>query len=70
MPGAWLIAGLTASALFAGGVTLFSTDPRHRLWGQAAVVGYALAAFAILAFWSRPVRGVNVALTVDGGMSI
>jgi hypothetical protein len=63
MPGAWLIAGLTASALFAGGVTLFSTDPRHRLWGQAAVVGYALAAFAILAFRSRPVRGVNLALT-------
>ena len=63
MPGAWLIAGLTASALFAGGVTLFSTDPRHRLWGQAAVCGYALAAFAVLAFRSRPVRGVNLALT-------
>jgi hypothetical protein len=64
MPGLWLIAGLTASALFAGGVTLFSTDPRHRLWGQAAVCGYALAAFAVLAWRSRPVRGVNAALTV------
>ena len=63
MPGVWLIAGLTVSALFAGGVTLFSTDPRHRLWGQAAVCGYALAAFAVLAFRSRPVRGVNLALT-------
>jgi hypothetical protein len=64
MPGLWLIAGLTASALFAGGVMLFSTDPRHRLWGQAAVCGYALAAFAVLAWRSRPVRGVNLALTV------
>jgi hypothetical protein len=63
MPGAWLIAGLTASALFAGAVTLFSTDPRHRLWGQAAVCGYTLAAFAVLAFRSRPTRAVNLALT-------
>jgi len=70
MPGAWLIAGLTASALFAGGVTLFSTDPRHRLWGQAAVCGYALAAFAVLAFRSRPVRGVNLALTAMVGGAI
>ena len=70
MPGAWLIAGLTASALFAGGVTLFSTDPRHRLWGQAAVCGYTLAAFAVLAFRSRPVRGVNLALTAMVGGAI
>jgi hypothetical protein len=70
MPGAWLIAGLTASALFAGGVTLFSTDPRHRLWGQAAVVGYTLAAFAVLAWRSRPVRGVNLALTAMVGGAI
>jgi len=70
MPGAWLIAGLTASALFAGGVTLFSTDPRHRLWGQAAVCGYTLAAFAVLAFRSRPVRGVNLALAAMVGGAI
>jgi hypothetical protein len=70
MPGLWLIAGLTASALFAGGVTLFSTDPRHRLWGQAAVCGYALAAFAVLAFRSKPVRGVNLALTAAVGGAI
>jgi hypothetical protein len=62
MPWAWLAAGLLASALFAGGVSLFSTDPRHRLWGQAAVGGYALAALAVLLWRSRPTRGVDLAL--------
>src|SRR6266571_58580 len=64
MPRAWLTAGLTASALFSGGVALFSTDPRHRLWGQAAACGYALAALAVLAWRSRRTRGVDVALVV------
>jgi 4-amino-4-deoxy-L-arabinose transferase-like glycosyltransferase len=58
----WLTAGLVASALFAGGVALFSTDPRHRLWGQAAVGGYALAAIAVAAWRSRGTRGIDVAL--------
>src|SRR5207244_7573581 len=62
MPWAWLTAGLLASALFAGGVSLFSTDPRHRLWGQAAVGGYALAALAVMAWRSMGTRGVDVAL--------
>src|ERR1700742_1228499 len=62
IPWAWLSAGLFASALFAGGVALFSTDPRHRLWGQAAVGGYALAALAVMAWRSRQTRGVDVAL--------
>src|SRR6185437_13444498 len=60
IPWAWLSAGLFASALFAGGVALFSTDPRHRLWGQAAVGGYALAALAVMAWRSRQTRGVDV----------
>ena len=58
----WLSAGLVASALFAGGVALFSSDPRHRLWGQAAAGGYALAAVAVAAWRSRGTRGVDVAL--------
>jgi hypothetical protein len=58
----WLTAGLVASALFAGGVALFSSDPRHRLWGQAAVGGYALAALAVAVWRSRGTRGVDVAL--------
>ena len=62
MPWAWLAVGLLASALFAGGVSLFSTDPRHRLWGQAAVGGYALAALAVMAWRSRQTRGVDLAL--------
>ena len=62
IPWARLSAGLIASALFAGGVALFSTDPRHRLWGQAAVGGYALAALAVMAWRSRRTRGVDVAL--------
>ena len=64
MPWAWLTAGLVASALFAGGVSLFSTDPRHRLWGQAAACGYALAALAVLGWRSRRTRGADVALVM------
>lgn len=48
--------------MFAGGVSLFSADPRHRLWGQAAACGYALAALAVLVWRSRRTRGVDVAL--------
>jgi hypothetical protein len=62
MPWLWLTAGLVASALFGGGVALFSSDPRHRLWGQAAAGGYALAALAVVVWRSRGTRGVDVAL--------
>jgi len=62
MPWLWLTAGLAASALFAGGVALFSSDPRHRLWGQAAAGGYTLAALAVVVWRSRGTRGVDVAL--------
>ena len=64
LPWAWLAIGLIASALFAGGVALFSGDPRHRLWGQAAVGGYALAALAVVAWRSHRTRGVDVALAL------
>ena len=64
LPWAWLTAGLAASALFAGGVSLFSHDSLHRLWGLSAACAYALAALAVLAYRSRSTRGVNIALGV------
>ena len=70
MPWAWLVAALTACALFAGAVNLFSHDPLHRLWGLSAACAYALAALVVLASRSLPVarswgtRGVDVALGV------
>ena len=56
--------GLIACALFAGGVSLFSSDPLHRLWGTCAACAYALAALAIMAWRSRAGTGVDVALGV------
>ena len=61
VPRAWLAAAFVASALFAGGVSLFSGNPLHRLWGVAAAIAYALAALAVMAWKSR--TGVDVALT-------
>ena len=63
MPRAWLIGGLIACALFAGGVSLFSSDPLHRLWGLSGACAYAVAALAVLAWRSRATFGVDVALT-------
>ena len=64
MPRAWLVGGLVACALFAGGVSLFSSDPLHRLWGLSGACAYALAALAVLAWRSRATLGVDVALAV------
>jgi hypothetical protein len=64
MPRVWLAGGLAGCALFAAGVTLFSTDSRHQLWGAAAACGYALAALAVLAWRSRETTGIDVALGV------
>jgi hypothetical protein len=64
MPWVWLFTGLAVSALFAGGVSLFSTDARHRLWGLSGACAYALAALAVLAWRSRRTAGVDVALGV------
>jgi hypothetical protein len=64
MPRVWLAAGLVACALFAGGVSLFSTDPLHRLWGTSAAIAYALAALAVMAWRSRQTTGVDIALGV------
>jgi hypothetical protein len=64
MPRTWLVGGLIACALFAGGVSLFSSDPLHRLWGLSGACAYALAALAVLAWRSRATLGVDVALTI------
>ena len=64
MPWAWLAAGLTVCALFAGAVRLFSTDARHQLWAASAACAYALAAIAVTALRSRGTAGVDVALGV------
>jgi hypothetical protein len=64
MPRVWLVGGLIGCALFAGGVSLFSSDPLHRLWGLSGACAYALAALAVLAWRSRATFGVDVALAV------
>jgi len=70
MPRAWLAAGFVACALFAGGVSLFSGDPLHRLWGASAACAYALAALALVAWRSRETTGVDIALGVVIGGAI
>jgi hypothetical protein len=62
VPWAWLSGGLLACALFAGGVSLFSHDSLHRLWGLSGACAYALATLAVLAWRSRGTLGVDVAL--------
>jgi hypothetical protein len=64
MPWTWLVGGLVVCALFGGGVSLFSSDPLHRLWGLSGACAYALAALAVLAWRSRATLGVDVALAV------
>jgi uncharacterized membrane protein len=64
MPRVWLIAGLVGCALFAGGVSLFTSDSLHRLWGVAAACAYALAALIVMAWKSRSTTGVDIALGV------
>ncbi|HYB17801.1 MAG TPA: hypothetical protein VEF71_20365 [Streptosporangiaceae bacterium] len=64
MPRVWLAAGLVACALFAGGVSEFSTDPLHRLWGTCAACAYVLAALAVMAWRSRETTGVDIALGI------
>ena len=70
MPRPWLAAGLIGCALFAGGVSLFSTDPLHRLWGTCAACAYGLAALAVVAWRSRTAIGVDVALGILVGGAI
>jgi hypothetical protein len=64
LPRAWLVTGLVACALFAAGVSLFSGDSLHRLWGVSAACAYAVAALVIMAWRSRAATGVDIALGV------
>jgi hypothetical protein len=64
LPRVWLVSGLVACALFAAGVSLFSGDSLHRLWGVSAACTYAVAALVIMAWRSRAVTGVDIALGV------
>jgi Glycosyltransferase family 87 len=62
LPRVWLVTGLVACALFAGGVSLFSGDSLHRFWGASAACGYAVAALAIIAWRSRGKAWLDLAL--------
>ena len=64
LPRVWLVTGLVACALFAAGVSLFSGDSLHRLWGVSAACAYAVAALVIMAWRSRAATGVDIALGV------
>jgi hypothetical protein len=64
LPRVWLVSGLVACALFAAGVSLFSGDSLHRLWGVSAACAYAVAALIIMAWRSRAVAGIDIALGV------
>ncbi|HYZ56243.1 MAG TPA: glycosyltransferase 87 family protein [Streptosporangiaceae bacterium] len=58
----WIVATFVACGMFAGAVSLFSTDSLHRLWGLMAACGYAVAALAVMAWRSR---GTDLALVVS-----
>jgi Glycosyltransferase family 87 len=58
----WIAGAFVACALFAGGVSLVSTDHLHRMWGMMAACGYAVAAVSVLAWRAR---GTDLALAVS-----
>jgi 4-amino-4-deoxy-L-arabinose transferase-like glycosyltransferase len=62
MPRNWAAAAFAVSAVFAGGVALFSTNDLHRLWGLIAGCAYAAAALAVMAWRSR---GLDLALVLS-----
>jgi hypothetical protein len=51
---------LVACALFGGGVSLFSGNPLHRLWGASAACAYVVAAALVVGWKSR--AGVDTGL--------
>jgi 4-amino-4-deoxy-L-arabinose transferase-like glycosyltransferase len=64
IPRVWLIAGLVGCALFAGGVSVFSSDSLHRLWGLSAACAYAAAALVVMAWRWRQTSGIDIALGI------
>jgi hypothetical protein len=57
-----------ACALFAGGLSLFSTDALHRVWGMFAAGAYVLAAAAVVAWKSRGGLDLALALSLGGAL--
>jgi hypothetical protein len=70
LPRTWLVAAFVACALFAGGVSLFSGNPLHRLWGIAAASAYAAAALLIMAWKSKAGVDVGLAAIVCGAILV
>lgn len=70
LPRAWLVAAFVVCALFAGGVSLFSGNPLHRLWGVAAASAYAVAALAVMAWKSKAGVDVGLAAIVCGAILV
>ena len=58
----WVAAAFVVCALFAGTVSLVSSDYLHRMWGLMAACGYAAAALCVLA-WRE--RGTDLALALS-----
>jgi hypothetical protein len=58
----WVAATFVVCALFAGTVSLVSSDYLHRMWGLMAACGYAVAALCVMA-WRE--RGTDLALAVS-----
>jgi hypothetical protein len=65
IPRRWLAALFVGCTLFAIGMSVFSSDALHRLWGLFAAVAYVLAAAIVLAW--RSSRSVDLALILSIG---
>ena len=65
IPRRWLAALFVGCTLFAIGMSVFSSDALHRLWGLFAAGAYVLAAVVVLAW--RSARGVDLALILGFG---
>ncbi len=70
VPPRWLGAVFVACALFGGGVSLFSGNPLHRLWGAAAACAYVVAAGLVVAWKSRVGLDAGLAAIVCGAILV
>jgi Glycosyltransferase family 87 len=64
----WLVAGLVACAMYAGGVALLSSSVVERPWGLIAAPCYALGA-VVAALWRRRGADAALALSLAGGLA-
>jgi Glycosyltransferase family 87 len=64
----WLVAGLVACAVYAGGVALLSSSVVERPWGLIAAPCYALSA-VVAALWRRRGTDAALALSLAGGLA-